>query len=240
MTNGITWEEELLNRINEAINNQDLAEESRKKLETDSKYWSDYAMSLVETLRLYREKQGVTTNGRHINAERMRKQSTWTNLLEIVSTNNGVLVVVDATTILVEAGVFSDREHARNVIYSTLNSRKKDIEWMRQGVYQLHKHSDIKKDATRSRRKNTRKHRAVSGLRQTIRDLKERNPLMTQKQVLNHLLDTKFPFKSKQPGKAVNMTWVYLGYNKENKQASLKIITMDEAIENIEKHGKVR
>ena len=221
MTNGITWEEELLNRISEAINNRDLAEESRKKLETDSKYWSDYAMSLVETLRLYREKQGVTTNGHHINAERMRKQSTWTNLLEIISTNNGVLVVVDATTILVEAGVFSDREHARNVIYSTLNSHKKDIEWMRQGVYQLHKRSNINKDATRSRKKNPKKHRAISGLRQTVKDLKERNPLMTQKQVLNHLLDTKFPFNGKQPGKAVNMAWVYLGYNKENKQQAL-------------------
>ncbi|MFC1907098.1 hypothetical protein ACFLW8_03325 [Chloroflexota bacterium] len=222
MTNGITWEEELSTRIKEAIINRDLAEESLKKAETDIKYWSSYAMSLGETLRLYREKQGVTTNGHHINAERMRKQSTWVNLLEITSTNNGILVVIDATTTLVEAGVFSDREHARNLIYSTLNSHKKDVEWMRQGVYQLHKRSDnIKRDTTVNKTTSTSKHRVVSGLRDTVRELKKRNPQMAKNEVLNYLIKSGFDFKGKKPENAVNMAWVWWGFHNENKQRQL-------------------
>ncbi|MFC1864874.1 hypothetical protein ACFLYG_03505 [Chloroflexota bacterium] len=221
MTNRITWEEELLTRIKEATINQDTAEESLKKAESDIKYWSSYARSLVETLRLYREKQGVTTNGHHINAERMRKQSTWANLLEIISTNNGILVVTDAATVLVDAGVVSDREHARNLIYSTLNSHKKDIERMRQGVYQLRNRSDIKQKITPKRNPNPQKQRANSGLRQLVKDLKEARPQSTMKENLDHLLRIGFDFKGKKPANAVNMAWVYWGYNKENKQQSL-------------------
>ncbi len=222
MTNGITWEEELLTRIREARDKQTQAQEAIRQVKSDVKYWDEYATALERAMQLYREKQGIKINGHQtLDAERLRTQSTWANLVDIISANNGLLVVIEATTALVDAGVFRDREHARNVIYSTLNSHKRDVERVRQGVYQLRNRSDIKKKTTTKRSPNPQKQRGNSGLRQVVKDLKEANPQITMKEVLNHLLKTGFDFKGKKPGNAVNMVWVYWGYSKEGKQQSL-------------------
>lgn len=222
MTNGITWEEELLTRIREARDKQTQAQETIKQVEGDVKYWDEYATALERAMQLYREKQGIKISGRQtLDAERLRTQSTWANLVDIISANNGLLVVIDATTALVDAGVFRDREHARNVIYSTLNSHKGDVERVRRGVYQLRNRNDIKKKPTTKRSPTLQKQRVNSGIRQVVKDLKEANPQITMKEVLNHLLKTSFDFKGKNPGHAVNMAWVYWGYSKEGKQQSL-------------------
>jgi len=222
MTNGITWEEELLTRIREARDKQKQAQEAIKQVENDAKYWDEYATTLEKAMQLYREKQGIKISGRQtLDAERLRTQSTWANLVDIISANNGLLVVIDATTALVDAGVFRDREHARNVIYSTLNSHKEDVERVRRGVYQLCTRNDIKKKPAIKKSPNLQKQRVNSGVRQVVKDLKEANPQITKKEVLNHLLKTGFDFKGKNPGHAVNMAWVYWGYSKEGKQQSL-------------------
>ncbi len=222
MTNGITWEEELLTRIREARDKQTQAQETIRQVESDVKYWDEYAAALERAMQLYREKQGIKISSRQtLDAERLRTQSTWANLVDIISANSGLLIVIEATTALVDAGVFRDREHARNVIYSTLNSHKRDVERVRQGVYQLRKRNDIKKKTTTKRSPNPQKQRVNSGLRQVVKGLKEANPQTTMKEVLNHLLKTGFDFKGKKPGNAVNIAWVYWGYSKEGKQQSL-------------------
>ena len=221
MPNGITFEEEILNRLNEAKANQKIAEEVVRKAQSDIGYWFKYAKALEETLQLLRIKRVDSANGYQLNAERMRKQSTWMNLLEITSTNDGVLVVVDATGILVETGVTNEREYARNLIYSTLYSHKKDVEKIREGVYRLYKHGNPKKSTTKNKAKKQQKQRVVSGVRGAVKQLKDDNPQMTRKQVLDCLLTAGFDFKEKNPSGSVNMAWVYWGFSKENKQQSL-------------------
>jgi len=225
MTNGITWEEETRLRLDEARDKQMQEESKLLQAQSAIQFWAQYANALEKMLELDKEKPGVSSNGNHLNTEGMRKQSTWNNLVAIMNTNNGLLVAVDATTILVEAGVFQEREHARNVIYSTLYSHKKDVEKIREGVYRLHKRSDTNKNTAKESRTNTKKQRTISGVRQVVKDLKELNPQMTQKQVLDYLLNKGFDFKGKNPGNAVNMAWVRLGYSKEGKQQSLPGVT---------------
>lgn len=222
MTNGITWEEELLTRIREARDKQTQAQETIKQVESEAKYWDEYATTLEKAMQLYREKQGIKISGRQtLDAERLRTQSTWANLVDIISANNGLLVVVEATTVLVDAGAFSDREHARNVIYATLYSHKRDIERVRRGVYQLRAHNDIKKKPTTKKSSKLQKQRVNSGVRQVVKDLKEANPQITKNEVLNHLLKTGFDFKGKSPAQAVNIAWVHSGYYKGGKQQTL-------------------
>jgi len=222
MINGITWEEELLTRIREARDKQTQAQETIKQVESEAKYWDEYATTLEKAMQLYREKQGIKISGRQtLDAERLRTQSTWANLVDIISANNGLLVVTEATTALVAAGVFNDREHARNVIYATLYSHKKDIERVRRGVYQLRTRNDIRKKPTTKKSPNLQKQRVNSGVRQVVKDLKEANPQITKNEVLNHLLKTGFDFKGKSPAQAVNIAWVHSGYYKEGKQQTL-------------------
>jgi len=60
-----------------------------------------------------------------------------------------------------------------------------------------------------------------SGVRQAVKELKERNPQMTKKEVVNYLIKNGFDFKGKKPINAVNISWAYLGYSQEGKQQSL-------------------
>jgi hypothetical protein len=54
-----------------------------------------------------------------------------------MNSNNGILVVNDAVSFLVDMKVFSDREHARNTIYSTIYNRKNELTKVREGIYQM-------------------------------------------------------------------------------------------------------
>jgi len=213
MTNGITWEEELLTRIREARDKQTYAQETIRQVESDVKYWDEYATALERTIQLYR--QGLNTNGHHtLDTERLRTQSTWANLVDILSANNGLLVVVDATTTLVKAGVFHDREHARNVIYATLYSHKKDIQKVRKGIYRLDARNDTEGKAKRTARKER-----IPGLKRAILELKTVNPDMTKQDVRETLVKRGFDFKGKNPNKVVHILWVNLGYAKKDKLA---------------------
>jgi hypothetical protein len=60
-----------------------------------------------------------------------------------------------------------------------------------------------------------------SGIRQAVKELKDKNPQMTKKEVLNYVVKSGFDFKGKKPVNALNITWAYLGYSKEGKQQSL-------------------
>jgi len=206
MVNGITWQEETQARLTEARSRQ-------KQAKTEVNRWEEYADALERVLGLDKERHSINPNGHDtFDRENLRKQSTWKNLCDIMSSNNGLLVVVDAVTILVEAKVFADREHARNVIYSTLNSHKRDVQRMREGVYRLRKQGERV-----PKQKGT-------GLKQVVLELKTVNPDMSKKDIKQTLVKRGFDFKGKSPGRAVHLVWITLGYakkEKEGKQQSL-------------------
>lgn len=136
MVTRLTWEEETQFKIKEAKHMQEQAQLMIKKAQEDEKFWGEYLDSLEKALGLARELSKARVD-LLLPDEHFRKQSTWENLKDIMEGNNGVLVVSDAVTILVNAKVFDAREHARNVIYSTLYSHNKDVKKVRSGVYQL-------------------------------------------------------------------------------------------------------
>ena len=139
MVSGITWEEDTLARAQEARAKQKQALGIIAEKQTEAKTLADYAEVLEKAVALAREQKAVTLKGtvHMFDPEHLRAQSTWNSLLELISRNNGLLVVLDAVAMLVDAKVFRDREHARNVIYSTLYAHKNDINKVRAGMYRL-------------------------------------------------------------------------------------------------------
>lgn len=134
MVNGLTWIEETKARREQAREKQKQAEEKSRLSETEAKSYKEYADALENVLKLIGE-QG---NGQHIlDPERLRKQSVIDSITEIALANNGLLVVVDAIPIFMDAGIFGDREHASNSIYSNLYHYKKRFKKERKGVYRL-------------------------------------------------------------------------------------------------------
>lgn len=236
MVNGITWEEETLAKIRDARTKQKEAQNLIKQVQEDDKFWGEYADALEKGLALDRERHKIHSNGHQVRLpEHFRQQSMWDSLLDIMNTTNGLLVVNDAVTILVKAGVFPEREHTRNVIYSTLYSHKKHVDKVRQGVYQLKDNTvQIQNNSLAKTNRRTPK----TGIAPVVKGLKGLNPQMTKDEALNHLLEMGFDFKGKNPTKSLAMTWVKLGYangEKQEKQPRLKFMTMSEAIENLEK-----
>ena len=219
MVTRITWEEETLAKIRDARTKQQEAQNLMKQSQEDDKFWGEYADALERGLSLDRERHKIHPNGHQVRLpEHFRQQSTWKSLLDIMNANNGLLVVNDAVTILVEADVFPEREKARNVIYSTLYSHKKHIDKVRQGVYQLKEGAIQRPIKVQSK---TKKRSIKTDIAPVVKALKEIEPQMTKNEVLNRLLEMGFDFKGKNPSKSLAMTWVKLGYHKENKQQSL-------------------
>jgi hypothetical protein len=145
MVNGITFEEELAARIEKTENkrNQLLTLIAQKTKEAN--HLEEYEKALRKVLEMSKIQQSSVSTGHPVlDPEILRKQSTWENLLEIMSANNGVLSVMEAVKILTEANVFNDREHARNVIYSTLYNHSGSLQKIRKGVYRFQERGTTK------------------------------------------------------------------------------------------------
>lgn len=127
MVNGLTWIEETKARLKQA-------REKQKRAEEETKSYKEYADALENVLKVIGEQDD---GQRPLDPERLRKQSVINSMTEIASANNGLLVVVDAIPILMDAGIFGDREHASNSIYANLYHYKKRFEKERKGVYKL-------------------------------------------------------------------------------------------------------
>ncbi len=219
MVNGITWEEGTLAKIEEARKKQKEAQNLIKQGQEDEKFWGEYADTLERGMKLDKERNKIHPNGYQSRMpEHFQQQSTWNNLLDIMKDNNGFLVVTDAVTILVNAKVFSDREHARNVIYSTLYAHKHHVSKIRGGVYQLKK--EVIHKATNTKKKSHKK-RVKNDIVRIVEQLKNHNQQLTKNEVMNHLINMGFDFKGKNPSKSLSMAWVKLGYHREGKQQPL-------------------
>lgn len=141
---GLTYEEATLARISDARTHQKQEEDACTQAGQKADNWKEYGDALQNAFDLGKRHSSISLSGQDpADAERRRTQSTWSNLRDLMVANKGILVVLEAVTTLVAAGVYNDREHARNSIYSTLNSRKKDVERVRQGVYRLADAPDV-------------------------------------------------------------------------------------------------
>jgi hypothetical protein len=222
VTGRTSWEEETLARIKEAKNKQLEAQNLIEKAQEDVQFWSEYVAALEMGLNLDKERYKMTSTSSKIHlSEHFKQQSTWENLLDLMKDNNGILIVTDAVTILVEAGAFTEREHARNVIYSTLYSHKKEMNKIRHGVYQLKGESTNAIHVPVRTRIKKHSKRIKNDIAPLIKQLKNQNPKMTKNEVMKYLVDSGFDFKGKRPTNSLNMAWVRLGFNKEDKQQPL-------------------
>jgi hypothetical protein len=207
MVNGITWEELTQTRLLEAKKKQQKAKDTAKQAEIEANRLEEYIKTLERVLELDKQQSSITLyDDKSLNLDNLLKQSTWQNLRAIMALNNGLLVVIEAVDFLIHAKVFSDRDHARNVIYSTLHAHKKDLEWVRKGVYRLKKPSERTRKRTRSK--------ATPSLKRAILEIIKANPTFTKADVTRALVKNGFNFKGKNPGKAVNLTWLNMGYGK--------------------------
>jgi len=133
MVNGnrITWEEETEAMLREA-------KERLKKAENEAVYWRKYVETLTELLALRDKNPSIKVKeGYPFDAEKLMKQSVKDSLIDIATARNGLLVVTEAVSILINAGVFGDREQARNSIYANLSHNKKKFKKERPGIYRL-------------------------------------------------------------------------------------------------------
>jgi hypothetical protein len=133
-------------------------------------------------------------------------------LIEIAKIRQGYLKVTDAVEILLKANVNRDKRAIQANLYSALRRLKQKFAKIAPGEYRYINH--VKKEDSKP-----------SGVRQVIKELKERNPKMTKNDVLNHLIRTSFDFKGKQPKRAVHMAWISLGYHKEEKQPKMRFLS---------------
>ena len=129
-------------------------------------------------------------------------------LVEIAERVGGYLKVSEAVDFMLQSGVSDDRRTIQANIYSALR-RGNRFKKMKPGEYRFLNHIRKEDDGK------------PSGVRQAVKEVKERNPQWTKREVLNHLLKTGFDFKGKKPANAVNITWAYLGYAEDGKQPSL-------------------
>jgi len=131
-------------------------------------------------------------------------------LIEIAQGKQGYLKVVDAVEIMLEANVSTDRRLIQANIYSALRRMRKRFVKMARGEYRYTNHAPPQSEGE------------PSGVKQAVRELREKNPVMTKQGALKTLLQKGFDFKGKNPQRAVHMAWVSLGYHKnEPRQQSL-------------------
>jgi hypothetical protein len=140
MVNGnrITWEEETNAKFQKVIEEISQMRNHIAHENSELAKKTEYAEALQKVLEFNRQARSVKGDGKaSFDPEKFLKQSVKDSLIEIAAANEGLLVVNDAVTILVKANLFSDRDHARNQIYSNIGHYKKLFKKERAGVYRL-------------------------------------------------------------------------------------------------------
>jgi len=167
--------------------------------------------SLEESLLTYQEMMYVTDKSafRILTPEDVRDRSQKEILRLIASRNHGLLVANQAVKLMREAGVFGNPDNASSAVYSVLKRATKEFGRVGQGVYKL---LDASNKSTAPATK-VKRNRAMSGIRQAVKELKENHPEMTRQEVLDTLIKNGFDFKGKKPANAVNLAWTSLGYS---------------------------
>lgn len=207
--NGDAWMKETTELLEEWQRRKSVAEDRIAELEDELMGLEDNIASGYALMRAYIDKHRITlTTTEEVHPGYFADKSYPDILTELAQQNQGYLKVTDAVEIMLKAHVATDRRAIQANTYSALRRMKKQFAKISPGEYRYINHV----------RKGDGK---PSGLRQVVKELKEKNPQMTKKEVLNYLLKTDFDFRGKKPMNALNITWAYLGYSKEGKQQSL-------------------
>lgn len=180
-------------------------------------------ISAAETLiRIYRNKhQNESTIYQDIPKGYFGDKSYSEMLKEIAVKLGGVFKVVDAAEILLQAGVSDSKRTIQSNIYAVIRRNPEKFKKLKEGEYRYTNGSSV---VTKSIQGTDKQHsRVKSGIQKAIKEIKDKNPQMTKKEVLNYLINNGFDFKGKKSVNAVNMTWAKLGYHKEGKQQSLLV-----------------
>jgi len=210
--NGKSWMNETTELLEEWQRRKSVVEDRIAELEDELIELEDNIASGYALMRAYVEKHNITlTTTEEVHPGYFADKSYPDILIEIAQQSQNYLKVTDAVEIMLKAHVSMDKRAIQANVYSALRRMKKKFVKMAPGEYRYTNHA----------RKDTGK---PSGLRQVVRQLKEKNPQMTKKEVLNHLIHSGFDFKGKKPTNAVNITWAYLGYSKEGQQIPLNEI----------------
>ncbi len=145
-------------------------------------------------------------------------------LIEIAKqSQGGILTVEGLTDILFNANI-GDKKTIRHNVDNTLSRLGAHFTRIGRGQYRFTNYIQEKKPRGVKRTQGSKGVREPSGVRDAVRALKEQNPQMSKKEVLNHLLESGFDFHGKKPERAVNLVWGYLRYTKEGKQQKLPIV----------------
>jgi len=202
------WETE----YNSLTARMEALEEKIEELDEERDNLDQKMVSAQALIQAYKEKHNISDIPYPLSVtnQSLANKSYPEILVEIAQRNRGYLKVTDAVRFILQSGFSNDKRAIQANIYSTLrrmvmNNRFKK---MKPGEYRYLNH--IKNDNGRP-----------SGIRQAVKELKEKNPQMTKNEVLSYLIKNGFDFKGKRPTNAVNITWAYLGYSQEGKQQNL-------------------
>lgn len=132
-------------------------------------------------------------------------------LIEIAKQSNGILNVDDAAQILLKNGISNDKKSIVHNIYNAL-SRSSQFIKMERGQYRFTSNPTSNKRAVKS------------GIREAVQVLLREHPEITNKQIVDSLINNGFDFKGKKPINSVNMALAYLRYaaDKKNEQKTIE------------------
>ena len=131
---GTTWEEQTLAMLKQA-------KVERKRAEEEVVFLVNLTDTLEEVLELSRRRSAINVDNHTIDPESLRKKSVRDALIEIAKSNNGLLVVHSAIEILIQTGVYKEREQARGTVYSIVSrdGRRRGEHFVKErpGIYRL-------------------------------------------------------------------------------------------------------
>jgi hypothetical protein len=203
-----TWMQETLEILNEWEREHAILDDRISELENERAEIEDKIISAHALIQAYKQKHNIQGVPSLFVGKSLLNKSYPQILIDLAKEKGGYLSVMDAVDYLVHSN-FGDKRNIQANIYSALRRmvNNKQFKRMKPGEYR-YLNSIVKDDKP-------------SGLRQIVKDLKDKHPQMTKKEVYKYLIDNKFDFKGKRPMSALNITWAYLGYSKEGKQQSL-------------------
>jgi len=211
------WIQETLDLVHELEKERDnlfsKCEELKKKMseiEVQTETIEEKINNAYALIQTYKDKHNI-----QISHNLLSESSNFANksyrelIIEVAQKNGGYLKVNNTVEFLYQINFSNDKRAIQANIYSVLNRNKNSFKKIKPGEYRLL--TNIHKESENE----------PSGIRKSIKELKEKNPQMTKNEVLNYLIKNRFDFKGKRPAKAVNITWAFLGYSKEGKQQLL-------------------
>jgi len=218
-----TWVKETMELIGDLEKEHNEVEAKLSSLLDEKEEIENQIIAAQNLVRMYRNKhQYLPLPLQDIKSGYFGNKSYSEMLREIASKLGGYFKVLDATEIMLQAGVSNDRRTIQANIYAVLRRDKEHFIRMKEGEYRYTNGSS--KPTIKSSKRPSRSH---SGIQQAIKELKDKNPQLTKKEVLNRLFESNFNFKGKKPVNAVNIVWAKLGYHKEGKQQALTDLILE-------------